>query len=88
MSDAGSEKFVENFNGDGGRGDWDVVANMCSDTPLDNVPEVIADVDFGRGNLLLAVLIVFAGTVEMDVDGGIAEDVDLLTDTYVFDQLS
>jgi hypothetical protein len=87
MSDAGSEKPVENFNGDWGRGDWDVVANMCSDTPLDKVPEVIVDVNFGRGNLLLAVLIVFAGTVEMDVDGR-AEDVDSLTDTYVFDQLS
>jgi hypothetical protein len=59
---------------------------MCSDTPLDKVPEDIADVDFGRGNLL--VVIVVGTTVEMDADGGRGEGVDFLTDTYVFDQLS
>jgi hypothetical protein len=80
MSDAVSEKVVENFSGDGGRGDWDVVANMCSDIPRDREPEVIEDKDFGRGNFLVEV-----GTL---VDGGRAVEVDFLTDTYVFDQLS
>ena len=65
-----------------------MVANMCSDIPLDKVPEVIADVDFGRGNLLVTVLTILAGTVELDVGGGRAGGIDFLTDTYVFDQLS
>lgn len=65
-----------------------MVANMCSDTPLDKVLEIVADVDLGRGNLLVPVLTILAGTVELDVNGGRAGDVDSLTDTYVFDQLS
>jgi hypothetical protein len=86
MSDAGSENVVENFNGDGGRGDGDVVANMCSDTPRDKELRLVEDVDFGRGNLLVAAG--FAGSlVELDVDGVRAGD-GFLTDTYVLDQLS